>query len=306
MLRGVYNHINFTGKLFLLVLLVFSFMLFSLLLGILVLVPFYDTNILGLISSPNYADASVVTTLKVIQIVNSVGGLLLPAYIYMWLTTPPTEKHPGFTNKVSFSLILLSILLIVISQPIIGWTNELNSHLTLPKWLSFIENWMKNKEALGGQITEAFLSTTSSGGLMVNVFMIAIIPAFAEEFLFRGALAKLLKDWTKNIHVAVFISSFIFAAIHMQFYGFLPRFLLGTALGYLFFWSGSLWLPIAAHFANNFLSVVVEFLFRKGYVQTSSENFGTNTPLWQIGILAVLVAGILYTIYKSTLIKRES
>jgi len=136
--------------------------------------------------------------------------------------------------------------------------------------------------------------------------MIAIIPAFAEEFLFRGALAKLLKDWTKNIHVAVFISSFIFAAIHMQFYGFLPRFLLGTALGYLFFWSGSLWLPIAAHFANNFRSVVVEFLFRKGYVQTSSENFGTNTPLWQIGILAVLVAGILYTIYKSTLIKRES
>lgn len=306
MLRGVYSHINFAGKLFLLVLLVFSFMLFSLLLGILVLVPFYSTNILGLISSPNYADASVVTALKVIQIVNSAGGLLLPAYIYMWLTTPPSENHPGFTNKVSFSLILLSIILIVISQPLIGWTNELNSHLALPKGLSFIENWMKSKEALGRQITEAFLSTTSSGGLLVNVLMIAIIPAFAEEFLFRGALAKLLKDWTKNIHVAVFISSFIFAAIHMQFYGFLPRFLLGTALGYLFFWSGSLWLPIAAHFANNFLSVVVEFLFRKGYVQTSSDNFGTNTPLWQIGIFAVLLAGILYTIYKSTLIKRES
>jgi hypothetical protein len=130
--------------------------------------------------------------------------------------------------------------------------------------------------------------------------MIAILPAFAEEILFRGVLANLFKDWTKNVHVAVFLSSFIFAAIHMQFYGFLPRFLLGMALGYLFFWSGSLWLPVAAHFTNNFLSVIVEFLFRKGITSTNADNFGTNNAAWLTAISIVGVTALLYYIYKLT------
>jgi len=110
--------------------------------------------------------------------------------------------------------------------------------------------------------------------------MIAILPAIAEEILFRGVIAKYLNEWTRNLHWAVFISAFIFAAIHLQFYGFLPRLLLGMALGYLYFWSGSLWLPIAAHFTNNFLSVVIEFLYRKQIIHTNAEDFGTNSTVW--------------------------
>jgi membrane protease YdiL (CAAX protease family) len=268
------------------------------------LVPFFGTDVISLLSAPDYSSASVVNALKVLQILNMVGGLLLPSIIYLWLCTPETEKPFSLNTSPSSITVVLSFLLIVLAQPLIGWANELNSYLTLPEGLSSIENWMKNAETQGELITEAFLSTTSITGLLLNVFMISILPAFAEEILFRGALASLFKTWTQNIHIAVFLSSLIFAAIHLQFYGFLPRFLLGMALGYLFFWSGSLWLPIAAHFTNNFLTVMVEFLYRKGSITTNAENFGMNNAAWLTAISIIGVSGILYYMYALT-VKRK-
>lgn len=301
MLRGAYSQINNLSKFILLIILVFSFLLFSTLLGILILVPFYGTGVINLFSAPDYSNDSVINAMKAMQIINMAGGLLLPAVIYFWLCSPDSNSKGNFHKPIYYLSVLLSGILIVFAQPLIGWANEINSYLILPEGLSAIENWMKNAETQGEMITEAFLSTTSTGGLMVNIFMIAILPAFAEEVLFRGALATLFKDWTKNVHLAVFLSSFIFAAIHMQFYGFLPRFLLGISLGYLYFWSGSLWLPIAAHFANNFLSVIVEFLFRKGIIHTNAENFGMDNVAWVTAISIVGVTGILYYIYTLTL-----
>ena len=299
MLRGIYSHTKPFNKFILLLTLVLSFLLLSMLFGILALVPFYGTGILRLLASSDFSDPSLVMAMKVIQIFNTAGGILLPAAIYLWLCTPVDSKSVFYKSAAPL-IFLATIILIVTAQPIVGFASELNSHLVLPKWLSFFENWMKDTEAQNGLITEAFLSTTSIGGLMINIFMIAILPAIAEETLFRGALARLFKDWTKNMHLAVFLSAFIFAAIHMQFYGFLPRFLLGTALGYLFFWSGSLWLPIVAHFTNNFLSVIVEFLYRKGYVHTNAENFGMNNAAWLTLISIIVVSVMLYYIHKLT------
>jgi uncharacterized protein len=301
MLRGIYSHLNYFSKFILLITLVMTFLLFSMLIGILILVPFYGMNVITMLSVPDYSNMSFINSMKVLQILNSLGGLLLPSIIFMWLCTSENETFGGLTKSYPALPVILSFLLIVFAQPVVGWANELNSYFSLPEGLSFIENWMKNTEAQGEKITEAFLATTTTKGLMVNIFMIAILPAFAEEILFRGVLARLLKDWTSNVHLAVFLSSFIFAAIHLQFYGFLPRFLLGMALGYLFFWSGSLWLPVAAHFANNFLSVLLEFLFRKGIIHTNAENFGMDNATLLTAISIIGVTGIMYSIYKLTL-----
>jgi len=297
MLRGIYSYISSFNRLVLLITLVLGFMLFSTLFGILLLVPFYGTGILNLLTAPDYSDASVVAAMKFLQIMNMAGGLLLPACIYLWLVTPDDDKLVGFSKMGSPILIVLSVVMVLVAQPLISLAGELNNYLVLPEWLSFIEKWMKDSETQGELITDAFLATTSASGLAVNIFMIAILPAFAEEVLFRGVLTSLFKKWTNSIHLAAILSAFIFAAIHLQFYGFLPRFLLGAVFGYLFLWSGSLWLPIAAHFANNLLSVIVEFLFRKGLVDTDAENFGSWNETWLIIISIASVGGILYYIY---------
>lgn len=299
MLRGAYSHLNYSGKLFLLVTLVFSFLLFSALSGILMLVPFYGPGILDMLSNPDYSDPSVVTALKIIQLFNMAGGLLLPALIYIWLCTAKDEGLSRLSGAVSPFHVLLAIIVIVVAQPVIGWAGELNSFLSLPGWLAPVEEWMKDKEMLGMKVTDAFLSTISAGGLLLNIFMIAVLPALAEELLFRGVLAKLFKDWTGSTHFAVIISALIFAAIHLQFYGFLPRFLLGVMLGYLFFWSGSIWLPVAVHFTNNFISVITEFLFRKGIIQTNAETLGTDSTVILTAISIAGVAAILFYLYRN-------
>lgn len=305
MLKGAYSDITNFSKFILLITLIVSFLLFSSLFGMLVLVPFFGSGIITLLSAPDYSDASVVNALKVLQVLNMAGGLLLPGLIYLWLCAPGTLTFSGINKSNAPLSVILSVILIVVAQPLIGWASELNSYLALPKGLSFIEEWMQRAENQGELITEAFLSTTSAGGLLGNIFMITILPAFAEEVLFRGVLARLFKDWTKNVHLAVFLSAFIFSAIHLQFYGFLPRLLLGMALGYLFFWSGSLWLPIAAHFTNNFLSVMVEFLFRKGIIHTNAENFGMDNAAWLTVVSVLGVTGVLYYIFYLSDRKKE-
>ena len=146
------------------------------------------------------------------------------------------------------------------------------------------------------RLTEAFLRNTSIPSLAVNLFMVGILASIGEELLFRAVLIPLFKDWFKNVHVAIIISSILFSAFHLQFYGFMPRFLLGMIFGYLFVWSGSVWLPIFAHFINNSSAVIVYYLVNKGSLNVEADNFGAtdNHYLLLAGVLIslMLAAGI--------------
>jgi hypothetical protein len=137
--------------------------------------------------------------------------------------------------------------------------------------------------------------TDGFGDLFVNLIMIAIIPAIGEELLFRGVLLRILRDWMKNIHVAIIVSALLFSFIHFQFYGFLPRFLMGVAFGYLLHWSGSLWVPIIAHFVNNGTAVVVAFLAARYLPQLDFNTFGSSdNVLIIIGSALVTVLILLF------------
>ncbi|MFA5196683.1 MAG: CPBP family intramembrane glutamic endopeptidase, partial [Bacteroidales bacterium] len=136
-------------------------------------------------------------------------------------------------------------------------------------------------------------------GFFINILMIAVLPAIGEEFFFRGVLQRLLGEWFKNVHVAVIVTAVIFSAFHLQFYGFLPRFLLGMFLGYIFYWSGSLWVPIIVHFINNGLAVVVAWLSARGMVDFNFETFGSSDNLFVIISSGVIVAGLMFVLFLS-------
>jgi len=112
--------------------------------------------------------------------------------------------------------------------------------------------------------------------------------------LFRGLFQRLFHEWLGNIHIAIILSGFIFGAMHLQFYGMLPRMMLGILFGYLFYWSGSLWIPVFAHFLNNGVAVTVSFLERQGFIETSLEDFGTTDNLFLIISSIILTALTLY------------
>ena len=248
--------------------------------------------------SVDYNNPAMINALKAIQIINMVGGLLLPAVIYVWLINGDTRPYLKLTLFPGWLLMLLTALLILTAQPFISYTNDLNGGLHLPAFMSGLESWMQDMEHQAQVLTDAFLATTSIPGLLLNLFMIALLPAITEEIVFRGVLAQLFRDWTRSNHWAIFISSLVFAGIHLQFYGFLPRFLLGMSLGYLFFWSGSLWVPIIAHFTNNLLSVMVEFLYRKGLLSISADQFGFSDNVLVVMLSFMVTMALLFYIYR--------
>ena len=185
-----------------------------------------------------------------------------------------------------------------VSLPAINWIISVNEMMKLPTALHGMEQWMKDTENEAAQLTGAFLKTNTIGGLGVNLIMIAIIPAIGEEMLFRGILQRLFSEWFRNIHVAILFTAFIFGAVHLQFYGILPRMILGIIFGYLFFWTGSLWLPIFAHFLNNGSAVMVSFLVSRNMVKQEYENFGSTDNVFFIMSSIVLTGLLLFWVYR--------
>lgn len=233
--------------------------------------------------------------LKYFQITQSTGLFLIPPFILAFLFSDNSFSYLKINNTPLFAPSLISIVIIIISLPIINFATEINQGLNLPEWLSSLENWMKSTEESAYQLTKAFLNVTTIEGLMVNLFMIAVIPALGEELLFRGIIQRLFSEWTKNIHLGIFITAILFSALHFQFFGFLPRTLLGILFGYLFVFSGSIWYPIIAHFFNNAMAVFVYFFLGSEVVENTIDKMGTEGVSV---ILVMLGIGILYLLIR--------
>ena len=178
-------------------------------------------------------------------------------------------------------MIVLFISLFII--PIIGIIGDWNLKIGLPPSFHHVESWMKEMEETNSQTIKKLTADLGLTTLLLNFLVMAVVPAIAEEFLFRGAIQHFLLSVLKNKHVVIIITAFIFSAIHLQFYGFIPRFLLGIYLGYLAVWSGTLFLPIIAHFMHNFLSLIFDY-FSKQNNGVSSEITMSQIP----GIIPIL------------------
>lgn len=245
-------------------------------------------------------DPAFLPVIKYLQIVNTIGLFLLPAIVFALLADKSPIRYLSMkVGPALFSTVIGSAVIIAI-LPFIAWLAELNGAMSLPEWLSGIEEWMRSSEDQAMELTEMFLSTTTIGGLAINLLMIAILPALGEEFLFRGVILKLFREWTKNPHLAVLISAFLFSALHLQFYGFLPRFVLGIVLGYLFIWTRSIWIPVIIHFVNNGIAVFGSWYYARGGIDKDIESIGQADQGWVIAssLLVVVVIMLLIRTYE--------
>lgn len=175
--------------------------------------------------------------------------------------------------------------------------------------MSEIEIWMRSSEAAAAKLTEQLLSGTSWTDLVANLIIIAVMAGFGEELFFRGLLQKLVSDFFNNQsddakakrkkwtnHATIWIIAFIFSAIHFQFYGFFPRFLLGAWFGYLLLWTESIWIPIIAHTTNNALSTIFSFAEKREHLFFNPESPGTNDTEWFsiISLLLIICCAVMF------------
>ncbi len=245
------------------------------------------------------ANPAVIESLKIIQLVSAIGTFLFPPIIAAWLFSTNVKEYLGVVKKPTSQQIILVGILLIVAIPFINWMMMANSLMEMPASMKGIEGWMKEMEDNAGRITNLLIKTNSIGGLLFNIFLMAVIPALGEEFLFRGVIQKLFKDLSGNIHAGIILSAILFSAMHMQFYGFLPRFALGVMLGYMMYWSGSLWLPVIAHFINNFLAVITTWAVANEGLKINPDTIGTEPgQSAMLGISVFLTWSLLFLIRK--------
>jgi len=270
-------------------------------LGFLIALPIFGISFPELLKAITQStNPEYISIIKYFQAVSQFGLFILPVIIFALLVSRNMMDYLQINHRTKILSIVISILIMVVSIPLINWLADLNSKMQLPASLAGIENWMKESEDAAAKITEAFLNVSTIFGLLSNLFIIALLAAIGEEFFFRGILQKLFYDWTKNIHVAVFLSAILFGAFHLQFYGFIPRVLLGALFGYLLYWSGSLWLPIMAHFTNNALAVIMDFLERKKQINFDADKIGTEDNAVLLVLLSLIIVGALIFLFYRT------
>ncbi|MCD4732213.1 MAG: CPBP family intramembrane metalloprotease [Bacteroidales bacterium] len=290
-----------------LILLIAVSLLLSMVVGIVIAIPFFGIGILEHFNELNdYSSEATIHFMKYFQVVNQIGVFILPAIMYAYLENRKPANYLKLNSRLNFAHLLTASILIIVSIPAINWLVEINEGMKLPEVFKGLENWMRDNENKTNQLTESFLNVSTFGGLVVNLIIIALLAAVGEELLFRGVILQLFVEWFKNKHLAIIISAILFSAMHIQFYGFLPRMVLGILFGYIFIWSGSLWIPIVLHFIFNGITVVAAYLYYKGLIQTDVESFGVTDNTLLVLSSFLLITLLLFAIYRMGRIKSEN
>ncbi|GGH46536.1 hypothetical protein GCM10007423_46340 [Dyadobacter endophyticus] len=197
---------------------------------------------------------------------------LLPTLIYWFYIERRTIGDLSTNRKPAWHIWVLAFVLVLAFIPANSKFIEWNAAMDLPDALSGLEKWMRDKEDQLSVMTEFLTSYNSFSQLLIALFVVTLLPALGEEMLFRGVIQTKIFQESRNIHLAIWVSAAIFSAIHFQFYGFLPRMMLGALFGYLYYWTGNLWVAILAHFVNNGFVLVMMYLHNVGIIEINIEE----------------------------------
>ena len=229
--------------------------------------------------------AQTVSSLKWFQFFSVAGMFLLPPMLcgYLWDTEKKPFRWLQMDRGAHWSYFLMAAGLMVVALPAVNLLADLNHMIPLPDSLLAEE---EQAEAM----TKTLLQADSIGAMLCNFGLMALLPALAEEMTFRGTLQQIIQgvrsqDSGFRIHLAIWITAIVFSAIHMQFLGFIPRMLMGAMFGYLFVWTGTLWIPIVMHFTNNAVTILLFYVLPEN---SNADTFGAGTTWW-VGVLSLMI-----------------
>lgn len=297
-LNGIFKHTGSGFQLLLLLALLLLGALLGALAGFLLSNWIYGLGIHELGAAIQASDPHAQGLGRLIQVSGQIGLFVLPPLAWAYLVSPFSATLLGFRNKLPFMGYLPWVLLMLACLPLIHALADLNHQVSFPDSLKNLESWMQLKEKQAEEMTHFFLGVHSLGGLLFNLFMVALIPAFGEELVFRSGLQPLLGKITHSSHAGIIISALLFSAMHLQFYGLFPRFVLGLFLGYAFLWTASIWVPMLMHFVNNAAAVIVFYLAHNGHITTKMDEFGAGGGFTALTLSIILSSFLLYTGYQ--------
>lgn len=288
-------------------LIVFLLMFLSSVFSAVLAIPIFGYTLTDILEAISYPDQDNLPVIRYFQIVQSVFAFIIPAVFVAWLFSSDTFGYLKADIKPYLRTILLVLGSIVTTIPLLNVLTSFNAQLNLPDWLNNVEQEIVALEESASRLTKLFLEGDNYRDLTVNLIMIAILPALGEEFLFRGIFQRLFSEWTRSMHWGVLLGAFIFSFFHFQFFGFLPRLILGIYFGYLFVWSGTIWVPVTAHFINNGLAVIYYHFSSEEMGETLLDRIGTDGDNTYILIISTVVSLVfIYATFRFENTRRSS
>lgn len=239
------------------------------------------------------SDMYEISILKTLQFISALFSFLIPAIIINKLFSNKEESFLSYKTSPTVWFYLLIPVFLISIMPLMNIIIQWNESIVLPDSMSSMETKIKEMEGASQKMIELMLSGTTVYSILINIVLVAILPALGEEFLFRGILQKHFKELFGNPHIAIFVAAFLFSAIHFQFFGFVPRLILGMIFGYLVYFSGSIWPAVFAHFFNNFMAISVTYLSKSNEIIAETDSFGTKAADIYFVLIGVLFASLI-------------
>lgn len=251
----------------------------------------------------NFSDPAAIAALKYVQAISAIGLFIFPAWFFCRAINREPIDYLKLDRKINIREVLVALAIMICITPFISWLVYVNEKIQLPASMYELETTLKQTEALAARITEAFLNVSTFGGLISNLIVVALIAAVGEEFFFRGVLQTFIRNISGNAHFAVIFAAIVFSAFHAQFYGFLPRFVLGAVLGYAFLFTGNLWISILIHFTNNALAVVFSY---QPFAHALPAELQTDYTFeaWYVNAVSALITLALLLLLRKITLKR--
>ena len=213
----------------------------------------------------------------------------LPA-VLLQQREPYNEYFPT-ENKFNYVFYVLAIAILVAFGPMMELIGEWNANMTLPENLKGVEDWMRTQEDASNDVLKKIAMVDNLGLLLINIIVLAIFPAIAEEYFFRGSIMHILQKIVKNQHIAIWLTAIIFSAIHVQFFGFFPRVILGAFFGYMLVWTNNIWVPIVGHFVNNAAVTILAYYYTmQGKTFEDLQSYDNYSIFLYLGSLLLTIA----------------
>ena len=231
-----------------------------------------------------------ITNLQIGQAISQVFGFMLPPILYVMLVKEKPFNYLGFKRLQPWSL--LGIVAIFTVIPFLAMVTEWNDNVSLPESMATLEQMLRNIQQLANDTTEKFMT---EGSLFSGLLIVAALAAISEELLFRSVIQKAFVKICKNAHIGIILTAIVFSAFHGDFFGFVPRFILGLMLGYMFYLSGSIFPSMLMHFVNNGTIVMLYYLNKKEVINVDIETFGL-TDNWLVIALSLIVTVAIFVV----------
>lgn len=231
----------------------------------------------------SYSGKSVINTMRNVQLLQDLMIFVIPTIVFAFLVSRNRLQYLQMNKTGNPRFLFLGVLTMLASIPLINFLGELNQMVPLPDFLQHLEQE-------GDAVEVAFEQQHTIHDLLSNLFVMALFAGFSEELFFRAGLQKVLIKASRNIHVGIWVTAIIFSAIHLQFSGFVPRMLLGVFLGYLYVWSGSIWVGVFAHFMFNGSQILAAYLLTD---KSASAGAFSEKPGYLFVIVSTLLVMVL-------------